>query len=986
MPASSFLNANRGLAGASRFLQDQQKDELQQLREYGYEVPEESGWSLLGKKFLNTVGGVLDVLRTDEYAIGGILSGKGARAGIEEKISPSEALGIRTDETELWTREGISGLIIDILLSPTTYLTFGAGGALKIVTKGGQIAVNKTGVNLMKTMVEKGASEATARRAIAKLIQQGGEKAANKYIGKSGLRFMGQMFIPAENFRVVGKIANKIPGAGLANKVGSGFSRAFVPFREIDKMPANLGGQGTYTDFLYKPYVRETKAKIFREIDEVKVVAQKAYKEHGIEVGSVIGKKIEQRELTGDEFLDEIIDWMGKEQEELLQIERATGKPIAKIEGYLRHYLTPEGREFLEGGSNFLGALPKPLRAKLGPEKSRKFIKFVDEEGKAVVGTQKSLGLEKIEIMRGISNSIDVGDLRTIDDVRKLLAKYGMTLRFVPKPTVRKTAFGYFDTKSKQLVVASDRNFSDVIKTLRHEMTHGGHFQMAGAIDMAETFSKRGKFAKTKTALEAAKDAARQEFKGILKSIPVDTANLPPNFQTYVKQPAELLAFAAGSMQANPDLAAQLFPKTAKALGNLQDIPLFSQITEYGKTGVAAKFAYSTKEGKLVEATTATIEEVNTFMKEAHGIEKFFEPDAFKAFGLRKVESIRFVNTHRFIETAKARFFTRIDKVDSLITPEGIKLVESTNPQLKGWVGPEPIVSHVDEMMQVLTNEKSLGGFIKMYDRALRFFKVNVTGIWPAFHTRNFIGGSFNNWLGYGHEFSLSAGAKEAAIVQDTFEVEKILRGADEGFKTKLGEQYDGKQFIDLAERFGVRGQPGTMDVYRQVEEAVEEITATGVKSAAIKAGNAPRWAMEQVEDRLRLPLFMRGLKEGLSPSQAAKIVFKYHFDYLPETGFTNFERIFMRRIIPFYTWSRNNVPLQIEMLMRQPGKYANLERLRQTMFDSDTSKELKYLPDWMKDMFLFPLPMKDELGKTLWVQLDLPLDDIRLLPINSSS
>ena len=265
------------------------------LGQYGYEAPKQSGWSLLGKGFMNTLGGVLEVLRTGEYAVGGLLAGKGPITGIKEKISPSTTLlGEKKEEDKLWSQRGIAALAIDILLDPTTYLTFGAGGATKLSTKGGQVLLNKSGQKLMKTMVGKGVSEAAARRTMARVIQEGGEAAATKYIGKSGLKFMGKVFIPAEQFQKAGKVLGKLPGAGTVNKVGSGFSKAFVPFREIDKMPVKIGGKGTYTDFLYKPYVRETRDKIFKEIDTVKVAAAKAYKEYGIDIGKEIGQRVEK--------------------------------------------------------------------------------------------------------------------------------------------------------------------------------------------------------------------------------------------------------------------------------------------------------------------------------------------------------------------------------------------------------------------------------------------------------------------------------------------------------------------------------------------------------------------------------------------------------------------------------------------------------------------------------------------------------------------
>lgn len=715
---------------------------VETLEEYGYEIPKEKGWSLLGRKFVNVLTGVLDVLRTGEFMVGGILAGKSPITGIKEKISPSEALGMRDEETKFWSKKGLTGLAADILLDPVTYLTFGAGGALKLSTKGGQVLLNKTGQKLMRQMIEKGASEAAARRTMAKVIQRGGEAAAEKYIGKSGLRFMGQMFIPASKFETAGKVIGKLPGAGVLNKVGNGFARAFIPFREIDKLPAKIGGKGIYTDFLYKPFERETRTQIFREIDNIKKISHKAYKDYGSDIGKKLGYKVEKGKLTGDAFLDTIIKTQQRDHKMMLQIERATGKKIGEIKNYLRHYLTKEGRKLLNKEPGVYAGLSKPLRARLA--------------------------------------------------------------------------------------VATPRKIPGLVREIN-----------------AEVFQK-------------------------------------------------------------------------------------------------------------------------------HGIKNFFEPDMFKAWALRKSEHLKFINTHKFLEQTKVRFGTRIDKAPVGRMVDGIELVESTAPQLKGWLLPKPIVKHVDDTMKFLTNEETARGFIKGYDKALAFWKKNVTGIWPAFHTRNYLGGSFNNWL---------AGVK----VLDNTDAWRILRGSDDIFKTQIGTEYSGKQILDLAERFGVRGQPGMMDVYRQVNEAIEEISAKGLKKVGIKTSNAPRWVMEQVEDSLRLPLFINRLKKGYSPAEAAKDVFRFHFDYVPRTGLTPFEQTFMRRIIPFYVWTRNNVPLQIEMMMKQPGKYAGLEKIRQSLVGPEGKEEMKWLPDWMKEMFAFRLPFKDDAGRSLWMQLDLPLDDIRYLPISSS-
>jgi hypothetical protein len=41
-------------------------------------------------------------------------------------------------------------------------------------------------------------------------------------------------------------------------------------------------------------------------------------------------------------------------------------------------------------------------------------------------------------------------------------------------------------------------------------------------------------------------------------------------------------------------------------------------------------------------------------------------------------------------------------------------------------------------------------------------------------------------------------------------------------------------------------------------------------------------------------------------------------FDY---ADLSDFEAQVLRRIVPFYVWSRNNIPLQVRAIMLEPGK-----------------------------------------------------------------
>ena len=351
-----------------------------------------------------------------------------------------------------------------------------------------------------------------------------------------------------------------------------------------------------------------------------------------------------------------------------------------------------------------------------------------------------------------------------------------------------------------------------------------------------------------------------------------------------------------------------------------------------------------------------TIKEINEYFQKEHGL-KLFEPDAFKAFAGRTVENIKAVRMYDFLRETGEKFGIRAPEGVEKTIKEGMVYTRSTAPQLKGFLLPEPIASHIDETRKILTNDQATNEILRLYDRALGFWKGTVTGIWPAFHGRNFMGGVFNNWI---------AGLKNP---QRYLEGHKIATGQVGEIITKTGKKISYDDVRKMAGELGVRGQPGYLDVMRTMEEIARP------KKGVMKLLDYPRRGMEFVEDRLRIPLFIDELVKGKTPQEAAKSVFKFHFDYTPE-GLAPFEKNIMKRIIPFYTWTRNNIPLQFEQMAKQPAKYASVAKLFRSLRGERGKEEFQYLPQYMKEYFPIKLGEKKGIGEWLY-GLGLPIEDI---------
>ena len=126
-----------------------------------------------------------------------------------------------------------------------------------------------------------------------------------------------------------------------------------------------------------------------------------------------------------------------------------------------------------------------------------------------------------------------------------------------------------------------------------------------------------------------------------------------------------------------------------------------------------------------------------------------------------------------------------------------------------------------------------------------------------------------------------------------------------------------------------------------------------------------------------------RKLNKSMTPEQARDSVKRFLFDY---DELTDFEKDVMKNFIPFYTWMRKNIPLQIQEMYKNPQRYRELPN----MFGSieDMSPELENIPehDYFKHITTVRMPFRSESlpfqrgGNPVYLNLDLPFSDLNKL------
>jgi hypothetical protein len=169
------------------------------------------------------------------------------------------------------------------------------------------------------------------------------------------------------------------------------------------------------------------------------------------------------------------------------------------------------------------------------------------------------------------------------------------------------------------------------------------------------------------------------------------------------------------------------------------------------------------------------------------------------------------------------------------------------------------------------------------------------------------------------------------------------------------------------------------------------------VGHAANRLGEGAQYFTEQVEDFARLAHFIKALSKSgerdlkLAVQEAAMEVRKFHHDF---SDFTHFETNVMTRLVPFYKWTRKNMPLMAEVLFTQPGKADKFFSIPQGVstaagFDSPDGSFVPVgdpiVPGWLRDHGAVPIGHLG--GDTQYLDLPLPmLDALKMVSDPKSS
>lgn len=401
----------------------------------------------------------------------------------------------------------------------------------------------------------------------------------------------------------------------------------------------------------------------------------------------------------------------------------------------------------------------------------------------------------------------------------------------------------------------------------------------------------------------------------------------------------------------------------------------------------------------LINQTFGNVDEMKKLQSDIHKFSKLGDKENLK----KATEKY-----NKLTEGATVKFLTDYDKkvpmgYKQITTKEFDQLVrkfENMGSQLgnqdeltkvlktiKKQRGNVAIDENVLRMLKVSVDDKQLNAFGQMYNKWLNNFKKWKTAS-PSFLMNNLVGNSSNMYLS-GIDLAEQAkyGTKVADIISNGEKYSNMLLA---GQKLSKKEREIAK-FWDMANDIGIMGGKGNLTALnmQDMPESVLKYFKDGTKPVGkewLKDG-IPYFnnlANQKMDAAARVTVMLKAFDDpsyiknlGIKTTGKTGIrdaVAKVMFD--PEM-MTSFEKNIMKKIIPFYTYAKNNLIYHLDNMGQNFGRYQRIMKGVRSLQDAATDGNSDDMADYLKNSLYIPIPGIGKDGKYTLLRANLPFGQL---------
>lgn len=265
------------------------------------------------------------------------------------------------------------------------------------------------------------------------------------------------------------------------------------------------------------------------------------------------------------------------------------------------------------------------------------------------------------------------------------------------------------------------------------------------------------------------------------------------------------------------------------------------------------------------------------------------------------------------------------------------------------------------------------GMFVKFVNGWNNVFKRFKT-LTPGFHLRNITGNASNMYLSGVpmKDIPVYYGKAISALNDSDNLIRKAANGIENLTKAEK-EQY--KLLQEFAET-GFYKTGSKIQELEDIEESVRKGSKNVVKKGLNKVSKASMDMNTAMDNYSRMALFMYAKEHPeyvskLGKKSAADAV---KFALFDPSNMTELEKKYMRNIVPFYNFTKQNLLFQSSNIIKNTTKYNRLSKAINMAYDGlDEDSYYQY----QKEGFQIPTPFKDSKGNQLFMKTNLPLSDL---------
>jgi len=940
-----------------------------------------------------TAGAVRGAIRPDVSVIEGAKQGFKDRETFGFADIIKEDLGIKADTKAEKFGIGVAGFAADVLFDPLTYLTFGLSSGLKV---GGK-TLTKGGTKLAQRATREITEEGTKKFLIGKTTQEVASKLANKRatplvndiiqrtFGKKGLTEGAARQFMKEG--VSGHTINTLRQLGpqIIDRGGiKMFGKTLVKSSTLAKTPmgkiARSLGESEIAQVLKKT-LGETFIADFNKDKRLVNIINKGSRQQKNAMEGIIASNETLFKGLDDNQMSDFFDVVFEKKKDILK----KNKEIEDITlGRLNREFPELKIKDKERGAKVLSTLEDVTQKEvevLRKQIDEKILPFFKKRQEII---NKSKGLVGDA---GTAVGAKVPSFRKVDELNELITGLKADLKNARK-----------GKGSDKLASIGDK-VADLGPEISGAEKAAAPFRLIASeeerlIDIIESLSKSLEKAKTSTSKVGVKGEPVKALSDVdfvtlaerkILQLQNDLTDKTEAIQALLDsrrtakavQKKEILNIDDfGGDQKLLDLSNKLFEgdkaiisKFAKAAGISEEDAI--------KFYIPSKFSDKLKVKDFSVGRNISSPSLG-FQKKFTGVEndKLIR-DPFEAFSRGQVE----------VATARVKdrtFKTVLSQLGSKVGKEGLVKVTRkgiNGEKVDGFFSKE-IAEELNKFLTPSLKPIDELGKATGFDAATGLFKGYVTSLFPGFHMRNIVSNQFLNMMKIGVNVGNPGLQKAGLDVALNRNLNKVLI-------SKTGKRYTIKEIRDLVKKdsdiLDASGAFGKMEQFLENsktrfsrKKAFSKINPLNRDNAALDFG---RKIGSTAESQAKMVSVVQALMEGKSVKEGIKQAEEALFNY---SKITDFEKSVMRRAIPFYTFARKNLELQIKALAKTPGKVASqLKFFRgasNAIGEPITEEDLNSLPSWVLEgvgikagadekgrrLFLsgFGLPIEEFLGR----------------------